>query len=218
MVLRIGFAPRRRGMSTEQFVSHWRTEHADAAARLPGLQRYVQLHPVLVDGVHALGHPGFDACSMLEFADLAAMDSAFASRAYLDAVVADEARLIDKRRFGLFLGAGSIPATGPAPTGCWLVTFLRRHPAVAVATLVDTLRHDVAVGAQVVGRTVVTALDEERPGRQARIYDAVEVLQFADRSSARRWIGSADAEAAILPLAGLTAGTTRLLAEPFPVV
>jgi uncharacterized protein (TIGR02118 family) len=190
VILRIGFAPRRPGMSTSQFLQHWRSDHADAAARLPGLQRYVQLHPVLRDNdVHALGHPGFDACSILEFADLDSMDAAFASPEYHRAVATDEARFVDKDRFGMFLGTGSAPPIGVGQPGCWLVTFLRRHPAVPADTLADALRDDVDTGHLVAGRTTWAALDVERPGRGSRCYDAVELLQFDDAGAAGPAVG-----------------------------
>ncbi len=217
MITRIGFAPRRPGMSTADFLTHWRNDHADAAGRLPGLRRYVQLHPVFVNGVHAFGYPGFDACSILAFDDVAAMDAAFASPTYRDAVAADEARLVDKRRFGLFLGEGDLgDVSGPTP--CWLVTLLRRHPAVAPDVLVAALRDDVAVGVEPAGRDVLPALDLDRDGREALAYDAVEVLRFVDEASGLAWSTSLEAQQAARALAGLTAGTTRLLATPQTVL
>lgn len=214
MILRIGFAPRRAGLSSAAFLEHWRSEHADAASRLPGLRRYIQLHPVMVGGVHALGYPGFDACSMLVFDDLAAMDAAFASRVYRGSVATDESRFVDKGRFGLFLGAGDVPEVSADGGTCWLVSFLRRHPAVPADALVTALREDVDEPSGLRSRHVIPALDEDRPEREARAFDAVELSRFPDVPSALAWVGSPDAERSSLPLAGLTAGMVRLLAEP----
>lgn len=224
MITRIGFAPRRPGLSTPEFLAHWRTGHADAAGRLPGLRRYVQLHPVLVDGVHALGYPGFDACSALLFDDVTAMDAAFASPEYRGAVAADEARFVDKDRFGMFVGDGALsdgagrPGGADVAGGCWLVTLLRRHPAVAADELVAALRENVDVGAAALGRDVLAPVDLDRDGRAALAYDAVEVVRFADAAAGRAWTTSVAAQQAALPLAGLTAGVTRLLAVPVVVV
>lgn len=215
MITRIGFAPRRRGMTTEEFLAHWRTDHADAAARLPGLRQYVQLHPVLDDGEHALGYPGFDACSILAFDDVAAMDAAFTSDEYRGAVAADEARFVDKDRFGMFLGDGRL---GDVADGeCWLVTFLRRHPAVPPQMLVAAMRQQ-QTGPAGRRRDVLAPVDLRRDGRQALAYDAVEVLRLPDVAAARAALRSPAAQRAALALAGMTAGATRLLATPLVVV
>ena len=218
MITRIGFAPRRAGLSTPEFLAHWRTDHADAAGRLPGLRRYVQLHPVLVGGVHALGYPGFDACSVLVFDDVSAMDAAFASSEYRGAVAADEARFVDKDRFGMFVGDGALSDGPDAAGSCWLLTLLRRHPAVAADQLVAALREDVRVGAEHVGRDVLASVDLDRHGREALAYDAAEVVRFPDEAAGRAWTTSVAAQEAALPMAGLTAGVTRLLAAPVVVI
>ena len=101
MITRFGMAPRRAGLTTSEFVEHWRTAHAEAAARIPNVLRYVQLHPVLVDGRLPLPYPLFDACSMIDFASIEAMDAGFASPIYAGAVRADEDRFIDKTAFSL---------------------------------------------------------------------------------------------------------------------
>jgi hypothetical protein len=49
---------RRQGLAAWQFREHWRQVHAGLGARLPGLRRYVQNHPVeaaLVDPVTIVG-------------------------------------------------------------------------------------------------------------------------------------------------------------------
>jgi uncharacterized protein (TIGR02118 family) len=41
------FVKRRPGMTVEQFQEYWRTRHGPIVARIPGIQRYVQSHPLL---------------------------------------------------------------------------------------------------------------------------------------------------------------------------
>src|SRR6266511_2911650 len=97
MIVRVGMAPRRRGMTTAEFQAHWRTTHADSALLTPGLECYVQNHAVVgSDGGYVLPYPGFDACAETEFASVAVMDAGFASPAYQETVQADELDLIDK--------------------------------------------------------------------------------------------------------------------------
>jgi len=221
MIVRIGAAPRRPGLSTPDVLEHWRTAHADAAGRIPGLRGYVQYHPVLVDGVHALGYPGFDACSELDFDSLEAMDAGFASEIYRRDVVADEQQLVDKERFTLVLGERHVLAGERGDgRGVRLLTFLRRHPAVAAGQLWAAVAGPYAdrVADATIGHEVLRALDHDRPGREQQAFDAVDELVFADVATARGWLASEAAVDAALTLAGLTAGTTRLLAQGVVVV
>lgn len=221
MITRIGFAPRRADLSVPDFLDHWRTAHADAAARIPGLASYVQLHPVLDGNVPVLGYPGFDACSELDFPSLEVMDAGFASPAYQQDVVADEAVLIDKSRFGLVLAEREVIAGQRGDGGgVRLVTFLRRHPDVAADTLFEAVTgpYAAAVADAVVGHELLRSLDVDRPGRERRAFDGVDTLVFEDVEAARRWLGSDAAADALRSLAGLTAGTARLLAEARVIV
>lgn len=99
MIVRLGMAPRRAGMTPEQFQQHWRTSHADVVSTMPGLRRYVQLHAVLDGGEPLLPYPGFDACSALSFDDVPGMDAAFESETFRGAVMRDEQDFVDKTRF-----------------------------------------------------------------------------------------------------------------------
>ena len=129
MISRIGMAPRQPGFTTDSFVRHWRTTHADAAAKIPNLRGYTQLHPVLVGGRIPLPYPGFDACSILDFDDLDAMDEGFRSALYQDEVAADERGFVDKQRFSLLL-AEPRRHRPIEPGAVVLATLVRRHPAV----------------------------------------------------------------------------------------
>jgi uncharacterized protein (TIGR02118 family) len=65
------------GLTIEQFTEHWEQVHGPLAARLPGLRRYVQNHPVLeAYGVRGMSHDGY---AELWFDDLASLQAAYAS-------------------------------------------------------------------------------------------------------------------------------------------
>ena len=86
----MGMAPREASLDYEGLQAHWRSEHADLASQLEGLRSYVQNHAVLEHGRPLFPYVGFDACSELEWDSLEAMDAAFASEHYQQAVVTDE--------------------------------------------------------------------------------------------------------------------------------
>jgi uncharacterized protein (TIGR02118 family) len=216
MITRLGMAPRRSGLSTKEVLTHWRQAHADAASKIPGLRRYVQLHPVLLDGAHALGYPGFDACSELEFDSLEALDAGFGSRVYKSAVRDDEDRFVDRTRFSMVIAERHDLSPGPPPESpaTRLLLLMRRHPATALEELwaAVTGPYADAVRAATPHHQVLRAVDRDRPGREVGAYDLVDELLFEDQELALSWFRSDAATAACLHLAGLVAGMTRYLA------
>jgi len=188
---RIGLAPRAAHLTPAACQAHWRSAHADAALALPGLRGYVQNHAVLRDGAPLLGDPGFDVCAETEFDDLAAMDAGFASEAYRGAIVADEARFIDKARFAFALCERRVLAGGEPPEGAVkLMSF-----GAAGAGDGDALRHEQLV-----------VSDALHAGREPAPFGVVDI----------RWFASP--EAAQAHAAGLEPGVTRLVARPLRVL
>lgn len=218
MITRFGMAPRRRGLTTAAVIEHWRTSHADAAGRIPGLRRYVQLHPVLVDGRPPLPHPLFDACSMLDFDDIESMDAGFASPTFQQDVQADERAFVDKIRFSMVLTEREVVAPLPEE-GVVLVTFLRRHPAASVEDFRAVVTGEWRATAGGVGREQALAVEAGRTGREANAADAVDLRGFADAGAAVDWLLAEDGGVdASLALAGYAYGSAHLLAKPFRVV
>lgn len=115
MITRLEMAPRCCGLSTATVLRYWRQAHADAASQIPGLRRYVQLHPVLLDSVHAHGDPGFDACSELDFESLDALQGGFDSSVYRRTVRDDEERFVDWSRFSMVIAEGHDLSSQPLP-------------------------------------------------------------------------------------------------------
>jgi uncharacterized protein (TIGR02118 family) len=92
LVKRISFLRRKPGMSAEEFSCYWRDVHGPLASKLPGLRRYVQCHAL--PSTYAHGDPPFDGAAQLWFADLAAMQEALESKAYVEEVRPDGAKFV----------------------------------------------------------------------------------------------------------------------------
>lgn len=216
MITRLGMAPRCSGLTTEAVIEHWRRTHADAAAQIPGLRRYVQLHPVLIDGVHTLGYPGFDAISELDFDSLDALQAGFGSSVYQRTVRDDEARFIDRSRHSMVIAQRHDLSDGPLPSSplARLLLLVRRHPATSPEQLWDAVTGPYADQVRTVTRyhQVLRGVDVPGEGRHVNAYDLVDELLFEDRQQASRWLASEAATSASLQLAGLIAGATRYLA------
>jgi uncharacterized protein (TIGR02118 family) len=209
-------APRAAGLSTSDFVEHWRTTHSTAAGQIPGLRRYTQFHPVLVGGRLPLPYPGFDACSLLQFDSPESMDAGFSSAVYRDTVMPDEAVLVDKSRFSLFLGDARISSVIPGGTVV-LVTLLRRHPALTSAEFSTAL--DGPWSAWSGGHEQYVSVGASRAGRQAQIADAVDIRAFDSPQQALAWLtGEEQGVANDVRMAGLGLTVGRVLARTYQVV
>lgn len=209
-------APRRKGLSTTEFVEHWRTTHSEAAGQIPGLRRYTQFHPVLVEGRLPLPYPGFDACSLLQFDSLDCMDAGFASAVYREKVVPDEAVLVDKSRFSLFLGDARISSAVPGDTVV-LVTLLRRHPALTLEEFLTVL--DGPWSAWSGGHEQYVSAGASRPGRQVDVADAVDIRTFDSPQQGLAWLtGEEQGVANDVRMAGLGLVVGRVLARTYQVV
>mgnify|MGYP005833612165 CR=1 FL=1 len=222
MITRVGMAPRLPGMSVEGFQTHWRTVHADAASRIPGVLSYVQNHALFRHGRLLLPYPGFDVCAELEFDDLAAMDAGFASPHYQETVRSDEPKFIDRSRFSLVLAERHVQLEGSPPDeAVKLLTFLRAHPAYPREWFVEALMGPYAKAVRVPGvqrHEQLIALPEAHTGRQPPACDGIDILWFADADEALEFVNSEVAQEAFLHLAGRSFGAERLIARPLRIV
>lgn len=83
------------GTTMDAFRRHARDVHAPKVLAMPGLRR---LHVCPVpDMFYAVSETPFDGVAMLWFDDVAAMDAALASPAYVDGVLPDAATFLDTR-------------------------------------------------------------------------------------------------------------------------
>lgn len=216
MITRFGMAPRRDGLRTEQFLDHWRTAHAEAAGQIPHVRRYVQLHPVLVDGRLPLPHPGFDACSMMDFDDLEAMDDAFTSAPYRGDVRDDEDRFIRNDRHSRVVTRRQVVEPLPDHEGVAIATYLRRHPDATAEDFRSRVVDAATTPHGAPGREQALAIDA--PGVSNAV-DAIDLRGFGSSAEALAWLTDEDGGvAATLQLAGVVSGVTHVVVRPHRVL
>lgn len=98
MITRLWLGNRRAGLTREAFNEHWYAVHGPYGLAIPGLRAYVQNHRLPEPS--PLPAPVLDGCSELDFDDVAAMRSAFASPE-LAAADDDERAFADIERFAV---------------------------------------------------------------------------------------------------------------------
>jgi uncharacterized protein (TIGR02118 family) len=215
-------APRAAGLSYTAAQEHWRNEHAYLAGQLPGLRGYVQNHAVLAEGRPLLPYPGFDACSELEFDSLGAMDEAFASEHYRQAVVADEHSLIDKSRFALILTERRVLADGDVGSGAVkLLTFLPLDPRSTRPALDERLAgpyREIVAEAGPLRHEQLLEIPGAHDGRLPAVSAAVDILWFSTPEKALEAVQGETGHRAAYALAGAAFGPARLLASANRVV
>jgi uncharacterized protein (TIGR02118 family) len=217
MITRIGMAPRLPHMSPQEALDHWRTSHADAAGAIPGLRRYIQLHPVLRDGRPLLPYPGFDACSLLDFDSVETMDAGFASPTYRSSVRDDEDRFVDKKRFSMALTERTTIVAPPEDGGAILAQFLRVHASSTPERLQAELRAAAEAHPASAGHVLHLPLPPD--GRSPDTFDAVELRWYDTPDAALDWLlDPARGGAARLMLAGIVGTSEQLIATPYTVV
>lgn len=218
MITRFGMAPRRADLTPAEAIAHWRSTHADAAARIPGLRRYVQLHPVLEGEAFVLPYPGYDVGSLLDFDDMAAMEAGFASETYRAEVRADEASFIDPQGFSLVIGRHVVHRALEEPVV--LVTMWRRHPAASDLQLHEALRGYYAdtVALEGHGHERLEPVPFDLGGRRVNACEAVDLVGFRDVEQAVEWVRRGPGAQLDRSLASVVQGAARLVARPHRVV
>lgn len=222
VIVRMGMAPREASLDYEDLQAHWRSEHADLASRLEGLRSYVQNHAVLEHGRPLFPYVGFDACSELEWDSLEAMDAAFASQHYRQAVVADEHSLIDKSRFLLLLAERRVLQEGdPGEGAVKLLTYLPLDARSTTETLFETIAgpyREIAAEARPLRHEQLLELAGAHEGRLPPVFRAVDILWFPSPAEALEFVHGDLGHRAGYVLAGTAFGLERLVARPFRVV
>ncbi len=216
MITRFWLGARRPGLTLAQFSDHWHGVHGRLGLALPGLRAYVQNHPLSgtrPTDASPLIPPVFDGCSELDFDDLEAMRSAFASPA-VAAADEDELLFADPDRFAIVVTERrTLLGASESDTPARSLTFVRVNPRRTRAELVDRVERLVAEEAGQAGAVraeVLVALDDT-PEPQA--CDAVLSLWFPNRTdllaAAPTW-ATRCGEA----LVGLAFGRETALVEP----
>jgi len=130
MINAVTLLKRKPGLSVEEFQRYWRHEHAGVIARLPGVQRYVQSHPL--DENYADREPVFDGFAELWARDSQAFRDIAASEAYA-AVLADEGKFLDRTANALVLTDEHVIKRGAvAVNAVKCIRFFSRRPDMPV--------------------------------------------------------------------------------------
>lgn len=216
-VVRVGMAPRRAGLTLDEFRRHYGDVHGGIANQIPGVLGYVQWHPLADDtGRRPLPYPGFDACSMMDFASVDDLEAAFTSTTYQETVRDDERRFVDpdkhSRMVGTRLIGEVIESDEVALVGLW-----RRHPEARSSELRGGIeRWACSDGGRVV--EVLLGLDQLPDGRP-NAADAVTVRAFATVDDAVEWaLGDGVRGSDQWPLSRLVFGAATFVAQPHRMV
>jgi len=188
MVKALSFFKRRAGMSVEEFQAYWLARHPDVVVRLPGIRRYVQSHTR--PSGYGRGEPIYDGIAEVWFDDTQAMRALAGTPAYA-AVLADEARFIDRATMGLLITEEHVIKDGPAPPGgVKNVEFVTRRPGMALDAFQRYWREvhgPLAARIPVIRRYVQshTRLSAYGGGR-APAWDGAAITWFDDTAAMRR--------------------------------
>ncbi len=216
-VVRVGMAPRRAGMTPEEFRHHYAAVHSGVANQVPGVRRYVQWHALTDDsGRRPLPYPGFDACSTMDFDSFDDLTNGFASATYQGAVRNDERNFVDPEKHSRIVGVRLVDAEVPKDHVA-LVTLWRRHPEADDRSWREAIDNWAdSPGGQLV--EIVLGLDEPPDGRP-NAADLVTIRAFATAASAIDWAlseGSSGSDP--WPLSRQIFGSATFIARPHRVV
>lgn len=92
MVKAVAILKRRPDLSFQQFVDHWRNQHAALARRIPGIVKYVQSPALQIPG--AKSEPKADGIAEIWFESIETYRTGF-STPEAAALLADEANFLD---------------------------------------------------------------------------------------------------------------------------
>jgi uncharacterized protein (TIGR02118 family) len=130
MVKAIYFIKRKPGMNLDEFAEHWRTRHAEAVKKVPGLRRYIQCHTIRAG--YRKGEPIYDGVAELWYDDVDAMRR-IADAPESRAALADDADFLDMSKMDFILTEERLQKDGPSkPSMMHLVEFVRRKPGMEV--------------------------------------------------------------------------------------
>jgi len=221
VITRVFFAARRPDLTTEACLAHWRGKHSAIGAKLPKVRAYVQNHGVLAGGRFLLPYPGFDILPELDWDDIADMDAAIDSPAHEKDSIDDEANFLDTARTGYAVTTRLVLMDlAPGSGAVKLITLLRRAPDAAEGALAQVLSGPYATAVAGAGplRHEVLITLPDRQGRSPFAVQAIDTLWFATPQDALAWTSSEAAHRAAWHLAGVAAGSERLIARPNRVV
>ena len=204
MVKVLTFIKRRAGMSVEEFQTYWRTRHPEVVTKLPGIRRYVQSH--VLPGTYAKGEPVHDGIAEVWADDTDALRAMTQSPAHA-AVVADEAKFIDRARMGFIVTEEHVAKEGSGALKA--VEFFTRRPDLSVEAFQRRWREEHAVLATRVPGMQRYVISATRPsayasGRQPA-YDGAALMWFESADALKAAGGSPEYKALVADRANFLA-------------
>jgi len=130
MINAITLLRRKPNLSVDEFQRHWQTDHARIITRLPGVQRYVQSHPIC--DYYQGRDPVYDGIAELWAEDSQAFRDIAASEVYAE-VQMDEEKFLDRTAIALVLTEEHLIKEGPiANEHVKRIQLFRRRPKLSV--------------------------------------------------------------------------------------
>jgi uncharacterized protein (TIGR02118 family) len=220
MIKAITLLYRRPDLSIAEFQRHWRDQHADIIAALPGVRCYVQSTPVPESCSEDA--PVFDGFAELWADDTQALRDLAAGPQYA-AVLDDEQRFLDRSATALILVDDIELKSGVASTGAIKrIACLTRRPGLTVEQFQRQWRAQAA--SLVVDLPGLIRQVQSQPrtgayrdGRQPR-YDGFDIAWFADRAALQAARDSTAGEVARARWAELTAAPLEVVVTTEQVV
>src|SRR5581483_2905609 len=182
MVKVLTFITRRAGMPVDEFQTYWRERHPDAVTKLPGIRRYVQSH--VLPSVYAKGEPPHDGIAEVWADDTDAFRAMTKSPAHA-ALIADEAKFIDRAKMGIIVTEDTVVKNGAGSLKA--IELFTRRPDLGVE---DFQRH---------WRGAHAALAVKVPGVERYVVSATRASAYASGrtpaydGAALMWFASGDA-------------------------
>lgn len=205
MVKVLTFIKRKAGMPVDEFQDYWRTRHPDVVTKLPGIRRYVQSH-ALPTAYAKRAEPVHDGIAEVWADDTDALRAMTKSPAYA-AVIADEARFIDRARMGFIVTEEYVAKDGFGHLKA--IEFFTRRPDLSVEAFQAHWRGGhAALATKVPGmrRYVVSATRASAyEGGRTPAYDGAALMWFESVDALKAASGSAEYKALVADRANFLA-------------
>jgi len=196
MVKVLTFLTRKSGMPVDEFQEYWRTRHPDAVTRLPGIRRYVQSH--VLPPAYAKGEPVHDGIAEVWADDTDALRAMTKSSAY-PALIADEARFIDRARMGFIVTEEHVAKDGYGAVKA--IEFFTRRADLSVEAFQRYWREShaaLAIRVPGIRRYVISATRASAyAGGRAPAYDGAALMWFESADTLKAAGGSPEYKALV---------------------
>lgn len=198
MINAINLLKRRQDLSGEEFQQYWRSRHADVIAKLPGVERYVQSHPLL--DIYEAADPPYDGIAELWANDSQAFRVIGGSEAYA-AVQADEENFLDRGAIVLVLTDEYVIKDGSvAEDGVKCIRLFKRREDMAVEEFQSHWRQQHAPTIATLPSLLRYVHYQARAGGYAKgrqpAYDGFDVTWFGSVEDLQKAFDSAEFQVA----------------------